>query len=648
MTKNIAAVFNAVMRETCLDDARFYAVVKVLRTMIREIAKTSRSDVADFLPDLNESYFNDARGFGPGNEQDPAIIKARSNMTNGWVDLVHLSMQLRTNPIRDTILQTKTKFNASQDPKQQTAEKLAQNAALEAFRSGPNSLPIMQQKAIRWVQGALVKNFFPADTELHEILLKLLFIKKEIQVNEYDNWPPENERNYIFTTLSSQDICEGTLTRLAFIGTQFFPAQGLSLIWTIVVRCCENGGTIKVENPEQIAEKILELVWVQKDQAQTQIKNGKLGTRASLWKAWVVILLLASQNPSTIGKYGWDTFPQLQLLISYCITGNVITTADQDQLIQRQVNAERDELLRAESEASGLDQLISPDESTYLQEYCTLQPNTDLRIPPQSVLESISKFNKSIKLDSKLSENRDPDFLLLLMDRRVDGGRGPDSGGSLDWVNKLVRNSDSFKSLPVQILAEYSINVMMSAADHSEAENDFARRRRENEKRKQREIILHLQQISFDERKLDEKPLIEHLIGRLGNPSFQIRSSAFKLLQVILKDPKDPDSMETDQSEVSIASNQDLEFVALNLESLSYDELSIKLSMAISTLKTANFLIQAILMETELKKLFIFLLLIENYWEAMAEESDKKNLELKLIEAISHLLTVKMSLGIVF
>ena len=468
------------------------------------------------------------------------------------------------------------------------------------------------------------------------------------KVNEYDNWPPENERNYIFTTLSSQDICEGTLTRLAFIGTQFFPIQGLSLIWTIVVRCCESGGTIKVENPEQIAEKILELVWVQ-DQAQAQIKNGKLGTRASLWKAWVVILLLASQNPSTIGKYGWDTFPQLQLLISYCITGNLITTADQDQLIQRQVHAERDELLRAESEASGLDQLISSDESSYLQEYCILQPNTDLRIPPQAVLESISKFNKNIKLDSKLSENRDPDFLLLLMDRRVDGrSSGPDSGGSLDWVNKLVRNSESFQSLPVQILAEYSINIMMSAGDQSEADNDFAKRRRENEKRKQREIILHLQQISFEERKQDEKPLIEHLIGRLGNPNYEIRSSTFKLLQVILKDPKDPDSMETDQSEASITSHTSSEFVALNLESLTYDELSIKLSMAISTLKTANFLIQAILMEAELKKLFIYLLLIENYWEAMAQESDKKNLELKLIEAISHIITVKISLGYVF
>ena len=179
VTKHMAAVFNAVMRDTCLDDARFYAVVKVLRTMIREIAKTARSDVADFLPDLNESYFNDARGFGPGNEQDPAIIKARSNMTNGWVDLVHLSMQLRTNPIREIMLQAKNKYNA--DQKQLAADKIAQNAALEAFRSGPNSLPIMQQKAIRWVQGALVKNFFPADSELHEILLKLLFIKKEIQ-----------------------------------------------------------------------------------------------------------------------------------------------------------------------------------------------------------------------------------------------------------------------------------------------------------------------------------------------------------------------------------------------------------------------------------------------------------------------------------
>jgi len=187
---------------------------------------------------------------------------------------------------------------------------------------------------------------------------------------------------------------------------------------------------------------------------------------------------------------------------------------------------------------------------------------------------------------------------------------------------------------------------MMSAADQSEPENDFAKRRRENEKRKQREIILHLQQISFDERKQDERPLIEHLIGRLGNPCFEIRSSTFKLLQVILKDPKDPDSMETDQSEASITSSS--EFVALNLDSLAYNELSIKLGMVISTLKTSNFLIQAILMETELEKLCIYLLLVENYWEAMADESEKKILELKLIEAISHLITVKMTLGFGF
>ena len=104
--------------------------------------------------------------------------------------------------------------------------------------------------------------------------------------------------------------------------------------------------------------------------------------------------------------------------------------------------------------------------------------------------------------------------------------------------------------------------------------------------------------------------------------------------------------METDQSEALITSSS--EFVALNLDSLAYNELSIKLGMVISTLKTSNFLIQAILMETELKKLCIYLLLIENYWEAMADESEKKILELKLIEAISHLITVKMTLGFGF
>ena len=39
----------------------------------------------------------------------------------------------------------------------------------------------------------------------------------------------------------------------------------------------------------------------------------------------------------------------------------------------------------------------------------------DMRDIPAEVIDIINKFNKSIGLDGKLSENRDPDFLLLLM-----------------------------------------------------------------------------------------------------------------------------------------------------------------------------------------------------------------------------------------
>lgn len=38
------------------------------------------------------------------------------------------------------------------------------------------------------------------------------------------------------------------------------------------------------------------------------------------WKSWILLLMLAAHNPTTIGDVGWKHYPTLRTLIEMCIT----------------------------------------------------------------------------------------------------------------------------------------------------------------------------------------------------------------------------------------------------------------------------------------------------------------------------------------
>jgi len=38
------------------------------------------------------------------------------------------------------------------------------------------------------------------------------------------------------------------------------------------------------------------------------------------WKGWIMLLILAAHNPSTIGALGWRRYPILRTLMEMCIT----------------------------------------------------------------------------------------------------------------------------------------------------------------------------------------------------------------------------------------------------------------------------------------------------------------------------------------
>ena len=95
-----------------------------------------------------------------------------------------------------------------------------------------------------------------------------------------------------------------------------------------------------------------------------------------------------------------------------------------------------------------------------MQDYAVVDPLNDIRDIPPEVINDINSFNKTIRLDAKLSENRDPDFLLLLMN-------SCQVGEGLGWIIKLVEQNETFDRLPVQVLAEYAINTVNRPEDNA-------------------------------------------------------------------------------------------------------------------------------------------------------------------------------------
>ena len=470
---------------------------------------------------------------------DPEITtRVRKQLMTALIDIAHLIIMLRTMPLKDAFVKG---FQISQLGKDQVA----------LYEDMCEDIPQLLQYTIRWVSSKLCILFKPDGNELNEILLKLLFIEK--RPSEFDNYPPEIERMAIHQIISAQNVLEGTLTRLTIIGGEYLKGfdRGLDIFWSVVSRCCKNGGKIKIENAKQLAENILGLI---------SSPDRSTSTR-TMWRGWLTFLLLAASNPCTIGAYGWEAFPQLRLFISYCITGTVILTDEQKQAARRLEQNEKDEILRKNPNID-------------VSELCTFSSG-DLRIPPGSIISEIDALNKSIGLDTMLSENRNPDFLLLLMKLQ---------STSLEWLTRLVRSTKDFDQLPIEVRAEYIINVI---DQKSHTQNDT-------------QILVALQAICTEGDEEQKVNLLEHIVSRLSIRNSKTRKNAYHLLRVILKTDT---VMDVDEPKF-----EDL----INVDNVDFGQLIERLLPLLENSdKALESIIGAFSVETNLDKVYVFLNLIE-------------------------------------
>ena len=158
----------------------------------------------------------------------------RKMVLEGLVDLLTLSLILRTNSIRDIILKSRDSIGQKLTEEDQEKE-------MQSFR---NDIPVMQQHIVRWIQSSVVRNFQLSVDEVTYWLRRDLFIDLNPAKNlsDYDPWPQEPDKTILVNTVTSCNLQQGTLMRLAFIATESNHAvDGLDFIWKLVQRCCQSG-----------------------------------------------------------------------------------------------------------------------------------------------------------------------------------------------------------------------------------------------------------------------------------------------------------------------------------------------------------------------------------------------------------------------
>ena len=83
--------------------------MRTLRSLLREVVKIGKGHISDFLMSFSKTLMDEARP--PLNDSD----MNRRMMLDGLVDLLILTLMLRTNPIKDQILKPP---GGNQPPKQ--------------------------------------------------------------------------------------------------------------------------------------------------------------------------------------------------------------------------------------------------------------------------------------------------------------------------------------------------------------------------------------------------------------------------------------------------------------------------------------------------------------------------------------------------
>ncbi|XP_011642756.1 integrator complex subunit 1 isoform X2 [Pogonomyrmex barbatus] len=505
--------------------------LRPLRALLREIVRVCRHDIN--LVAFARTLMSER----PDIAQQLLNFEFKDRMFMSIADLLCLCMLLGISP---QVKEAGT-MSARADKKDV--------ALLHQFQ---NLVAMIQHEAVLWLQNSAQQMYAVGRNELLHAMHKILLLESPEQYYKLDNWPPESDRVFYIRLVSDVPLLQSTLLRLLVIGFSkengITHSETLDLADQLIRRAAANS----TENfPMLQADKmdIIEFIFnlsIYQPPGTINIPAGYVPPTLAIanlyWKGWIMLLILAAHNPSTIGALGWRRYPILRTLMEMCITNHfsyppptmaLPEIMEQERAKELQVEAiEKQEILEYESHLAAASSRIqlSEQNSFLLSQLITMDPTGIARRPPPAVLEQIQSLNTSHRLGHLLCRSRKPDFLLNIIQRQQQS-----TSQSMPWLADLVQNSEgSLSQLPVQCLCEYLLSTSPQTVEKQP---------------RQQQLLAHLQTLLTDPNQDQQHAyeVLEYFLRRLSSQQSSSRVQAITGLKMVLDSiPLEDESMDVD------------------------------------------------------------------------------------------------------
>jgi integrator complex subunit 1 len=433
----------------------------------------------------------------------------------------------------------------------------------------------IQRDAVWWAHHVLQNMYRLQPAEYKATIRKILFLDTQESYSAKDNWPPESERSYIFRMMSDACLMEDTLMRVLVIGLTpelpLSPSDALDIADRLVARAANSHTTAlpKVPTVErfELINAVLEIsmyhapssVVLPEEYTPPQLAVSKL-----YWKGWVLLLVLSSFNPCTLGREVWREYPTLRGLMEMVMTRTydfppttILTKDEEGKMQTREEALQREtELSQAEKEcileyegylASSTKTKITEKNSLMLNQVSLYSPKGPMRRVPSTVVDLIKTVNRSLKLGETLSSCRSPDFLLEIVQQQG-------TSQSMIWLSELVESSqESVEALPVPCLCEFLLanQNQEKEQDGGEDHQDQLGHLEKYKKKRTTKVKLseRLAQLVQRLRDLVEGvsatpqsswSVLHYFIDKLSSESTRRQQAALKCLETVLVKEPDP------------------------------------------------------------------------------------------------------------
>ena len=338
------------------------------------------------------------------------------------------------------------------------------------------------QRYTLWWLYTVVPVAFDVDsvTYLKHCIYKILFRNPIETYITVDNWPSEVERNQVIELCTNIPVEGESIGFLLVMSDKdsiaLPPYEAFDLIKGLLTKAAqlESNNTLPLKfevDFHQLIATIFKLSMYHHSTVDTSLNSVKHNINFAYsdlyWKGCLLIVIIATYNPDTIGYIVWENYPTMKCMMEMVMTNNYSfpPLTGPNELIEsiklsliQLTRAEKEDILAYEnmvSTSSNRGNIVEKN-SSLLPQLMRFSPQGVMRCPPDYVIHDLQKINSELHLGRLLCSSRSPDFLLDVIQRQG-------SAESMPWLAQLVSsNFGSVEGLPVQCLCEFLLHYDLS------------------------------------------------------------------------------------------------------------------------------------------------------------------------------------------